>query len=100
MKIAENLDDALSNIIETINDRNTLTQNIIVNNRMDDDYALNKHVRDQGTYQKGDLRSGRRLIASLPTEVDRFFSKVYGREYYKDKQFFIKRHPEWRVVNI
>lgn len=36
-------------------------------------------------------------IASVPLVVDQFFVKLYGNEYYKDKDFF-EHYPEWKVV--
>lgn len=42
-------------------------------------------------------RKGYRKVASMPLEVDRFFSKVYGKDYYKDPDFFTKHAPEWAV---
>lgn len=45
-------------------------------------------------------KAGWQKIASIPMEVDRWFTKVYGADYYKDPEFFTKKHPEWRVVDI
>jgi len=36
-------------------------------------------------------------IASVPLIVDQFFVKIYGDEYYKEKDFF-EHYPEWKVV--
>jgi hypothetical protein len=38
-------------------------------------------------------------VASMPLEIDRFFTKIYGRDYYKDPDFFSKYGPEWRVYD-
>lgn len=40
-----------------------------------------------------------RKVASYPVEVDQFFSKIYGKNYYKDPEFFNKYAPEWRVYD-
>lgn len=45
-------------------------------------------------------KAGWQKIASIPLEVDRWFSKFYGADYYKDPEFFTKKHPEWRVVDV
>jgi hypothetical protein len=56
---------------------------------------LFKQLRRMGAQVKSD--SGKRLIATLPAEVDMFFTKVYGRDYYKDPDFFTKHHSEWHL---
>lgn len=38
-------------------------------------------------------------IAHIPTVVDKWFTQMYGKDYYKEKGFFDK-HPEWRTINI
>jgi hypothetical protein len=35
----------------------------------------------------------------MPVEVDKFFSDVYGEDYYKDPDFFRKHAPEWMVFD-
>jgi len=48
-------------------------------------------------YQKPVGKAGWQKIATIPAEVDHWFTKVYGPDYYKEKDFFTKRHPEWLV---
>ena len=43
-------------------------------------------------------KAGWQKVATIPIEVDQWFVKMYGEDYYKDPDFFIKRHPEWRVT--
>jgi hypothetical protein len=38
-----------------------------------------------------------RKVATIPFEVDHFFCRVYGEDYYKDPDFFVKLHSEWSV---
>ena len=52
------------------------------------------------TFEKGNKPGKHRMrkIASIPQIVDNFFIKLYGPEYYKEEDFFTRKHPEWRVV--
>jgi len=56
-----------------------------------------KQIRAGGQFKAGSKKKGYRLIASLPLEVDRFFTKIYGRDYYKEPNFFDKYAKEWKV---
>lgn len=58
-----------------------------------------KNARESGQFQKGNKSKTMRKVASFPLEVDQFFTKVYGRDYYKDPKFFTKHHPEWMVID-
>lgn len=58
-----------------------------------------RQARESGQFQKGNKSKSMRKVASLPMEVDQFFSKVYGKDYYKDTNFFNKHHPEWLVID-
>ncbi len=59
-----------------------------------------KKTRKSGEYQEGKKKGVRmRKVASIPHEVDVFFTRLYGVNYYKDPDFFVKRHQEWRVVD-
>lgn len=49
-------------------------------------------------YQAPVGKAGWQKIATIPIEVDQWFVKMYGEDYYKDPDFFTKRHPEWRVT--
>lgn len=51
-------------------------------------------------FDKGSKSKVWRKIAEMPIEVDRFFTKMYGEDYYKDKDFFTKLYPEWRVIDV
>lgn len=59
-----------------------------------------KKARKSEVYQEGKKGGVRmRKVATVPTEVDVFFSRIYGNDYYKDPDFFTKKHQEWRVVD-
>lgn len=72
-------------LIETFNDRDLL-QEI-------------HRTRLSGTFDHGNKSKSMRKVASIPFEVDQFFQKIYGVDYYKDKDFFDKFAPEWKVTN-
>jgi hypothetical protein len=89
-------DEALRKIADEINKKrrqqllthfftNSLYKNTLTN------------IRKQGFFQKGSKSKVWRKIASLPPEVDEFFTRIYGEDYYKDKKFFDK-YPEWKTV--
>lgn len=68
---------------------------------MDKSNPVFKHLdqlRRQRVFKDGSKDKVYRKIASMPIEVDLFFSRVYGNDYYKDKDFFTKRHAEWAVI--
>lgn len=58
-----------------------------------------KRMKALGVFDQGSKSKVWRKIATLPLEVDAFFTKVFGPEYYKDPDFFKKHAPEWMVVN-
>lgn len=55
-------------------------------------------LRRNRVFKEGSRDKVYRKIASMPLEVDLFFSRIYGADYYKDKDFFTKSHPEWAVI--
>lgn len=60
--------------------------------------ALN-YIRQQQIYDKGNKSKSMRKIASIPLDVDRFFAKLYGEDYYQIPDFFTKVAPEWAVID-
>jgi len=54
-------------------------------------------LRRDGVYNKGNKSKSMKLLASIPIELDIFFSRVYGEDYFKDPDFFTKRYSEWNV---
>jgi len=44
-------------------------------------------------------KAGWRRIASIPVVVDNFLTKVYGENYYKNKNFLKKMCKEWLIIN-
>lgn len=58
-----------------------------------------EYIREQKVYEKGNKSRSMRKIASLPIDVDLFFQKIYGEDYYKEKDFFTRIAPEWAVID-
>jgi hypothetical protein len=58
-----------------------------------------RHSKLNKIFNKGNKSKTMRKIASMPIEVDHFFMKVYGKDYYKEKDFFTKYAPEWLVID-
>ena len=50
-------------------------------------------------YQNPVGKAGWQKVATIPVEVDRWFVKMYGEDYYKDPDFFRKHAPEWMVFD-
>ena len=91
-------DDALRAVADDINQqsRQTVLELLYRNN------DFKKFIHDEKraeTYVKGNKTKTMRKIASIPLEVDKFFTDVYGEDYYKDPDFFKKVAPEWTVVD-
>lgn len=58
-----------------------------------------KALRNTDEYRYGSKSKVWRKIASLPVEVDKFFSDIYGKDYWRDPEFFTKRYTEWAVID-
>jgi hypothetical protein len=58
-----------------------------------------QQLKYKGTFNKNSKSGVWRKIATMPIEVDKFFTDMYGKDYFKDKEFFTKRHPEWAVFD-
>ena len=55
-----------------------------------------KKVRNAGGSKPSKSKVWKK-IAEMPMEVDHFFVRLYGPDYFKDKDFF-KRFPEWTTT--
>lgn len=88
------VDRAIKKAHKILNDKYTSDMISILNDKTGFLDNLNRE-REQQVYKK----SGKamRKVASLPMEVDAFFIKVYGPDYYKDPDFFTKHYTEWSV---
>lgn len=93
----EDFDKAIRTISENINKKRR--QEVFNIYQSADMFKVIKDAKNYGTYERGNKSKSMRKIAWIPIEVDRFFCKVYGDDYWKDKNFFTSQHPEWRVVN-
>jgi len=86
----------VNKVIDTINKKRQ--RELIEAN--DPNGIIQKYIQDQKK-NAGYKRTGKAgwiKIASIPYEVDQWFVKMYGPEYFKDKSFF-ERFPEWKVIN-
>ncbi len=66
------------------------------------DSDFNKYVsqvRAEKLFKHGNKSKSMRKIASMPRVVDEFFTKLYGSDYFKDPDFFVKTAPEWAVID-
>jgi hypothetical protein len=93
-----NIDKIIHNIAEGINKKRREEVIRIYSS----DNSFWKSIREAktfDTYTKGNKSKSMRKIASIPDEVDVWFSRIYGPDYYKDKDFFVKVAPEWSVID-
>lgn len=92
-----NTDDAIRKVAERVNQkRRSEILNIYSST---DIFKQLKQLKDQETFRHGSKSKTWRKVASFPIEIDQFFTKVYGPDYYKDKNFFTRFAPEWLVVH-
>lgn len=86
----------VNKIIDSINKKRE--RELIESN--DPNGVVKKYLQEQRKFA-GNKRTGKAgwiKIATIPYEVDQWFIKMYGENYYKDKSFF-ERFPEWKVIN-
>lgn len=97
MKSATTVDEAIRNVADSINKKRR-QELIDIYNNSDIFKELNR-IKASNEFTKGSKSKVWRKVATIPVEVDLFFQKIYGEEYYKEKDFFTKFHPEWLVVD-
>lgn len=89
---------ALRKVAEKINQtRRMEIMNLIESNHPIHEYLHN--IRNSEVFAKGNKSKSMRKIATVPAVVDTFFTKIYGKDYYKDPSFFTKHYQEWAVLN-
>lgn len=91
-------DASIRRLADEINEKRQLEINQIYAGKNDFDEYIG-HAREHGTFEKGNKSRSMRKIATFPIEVDQFFTKVYGENYYKDPDFFKRYHNEWSVID-
>ncbi len=97
-KPSKNFDEAIEKIARKINEKRRDELLTIFNKKtIYSDFI--KKVKMLGLYDKPSKSKVWRKIAELPLEVDHFFTRVYGPDYFKDKDFFTKYYTEWRVTD-
>ncbi len=90
--------DAIAKIAEDIN-RKRRTELFSVFRSSSEVQKYLATLKKSGAYKNGSRSKVWRKVASMPVEVDKFFSDVYGEDYYKDPDFFRKHAPEWMVFD-
>lgn len=95
-KIMNILDETLAKIADEINEkrRRELFDFFYSYDNPIKNYI--NELRKSEIYKKGSKSKVWKMVALIPPEVDRFFSRIYGADYYKQKDFFDK-FPEWKV---
>ena len=96
MSASKNFDDAISKIVDEINKKRRQELIQIYNNPKVWNYL--RKVKEQNIFDGGSKSKVWKKVASLPLEVDLFFTRVYGEDYFKDPDFFEKYYPEWKVT--
>ena len=94
--MADKFNDVIIKIADKINKKRR--QELLTYFFTDTQYSKYiKKVKEAGVFEKGSKSKVWRKIAEMPIEVDQFFTKMFGKDYFKDKNFF-KKFPEWLVV--
>jgi hypothetical protein len=100
IEIKEKAPDATQTVVDIADDINKKRRKEIIETFENRKILSYLHtLREQGTYIKGNKSKTMRLIAHIPIEVDIFFERIYGKEYYKDDKFF-KEYPEWLTIPL
>jgi hypothetical protein len=94
VKPASNFKQAIGKIADAINEtrRNELIKSFT---NKDGFLEAIKKLKRRPNAAKAKGKARWRLHASMPAIVDDFFEAMYGKEYYKDRDFFKKHYPEW-----
>lgn len=89
----EDLTSALAKVADSINQkRRREIFNVYSNTEL---FRQINTIRTNETFKKGS--KAMRKLATIPMEVDLFFTRIYGPDYYKDPEFFVSKHTEWSV---
>ncbi len=87
--------EAIRTIAESINKRRRTELMQIYT----EDNPYMKYIKELKAKQVNKKRAGNlKRVASYPIEIDKFFTKLYGPDYYKDPDFFNRIAPEWKVT--
>lgn len=84
-------DDAINKVVEDINSKRRQELLELKFN----DTSFKKYIRELRKAPNRKNKANWKRVASMPVEVDKFFTDIYGKDYYKDKDFFKKYAPEW-----
>lgn len=85
----------LSDVVNRINRRRYIDLVVSLDNEHSEYNQLMEQVRAEEISQKA-FKAGSeyRLLAMITPEQDAEFTRRFGRNYYKDKEFFTKRFPQ------
>lgn len=97
MSQSQTWDEALIKVADQVNQKRRQEIIDIYNNKDIQAYFAKMRATDEFT--KGSKSKVWRKVATVPVEIDIMFQKLYGDEYYKEKDFFEKHHREWLVVD-
>jgi len=97
MDIQQSFDQAIVKIADAINRKRRSEAFEIYNNK--ESFRSAMEDRRSNAYVHGSKDKSMRKIASYPVEVDAFFERMYGKDYWKEKDFFSKYHKEWLVID-
>lgn len=92
-----NFEEEIAKLAKKINEKRRFEIFSFYNTRTDVSNYI-KEAKTKGWFKKGSKSKVWQKIAVLPKIVDDYFVKTYGPDYFKDKDFFIKHFPEWRVI--
>lgn len=90
--------DLIVRVADTINKKRREELLTVFSSSSEFQKYLNE-LKNSDAYRRPSKSGVWRKVASMPVIVDRFFSDLYGKDYYKDPNFFKKYAPEWMVFN-
>lgn len=95
------MDDIVQKAIDKVVDDMNKKRKATIDWMYDDKDVVQKWMREQKKDRWNSTPQGKagwKKIATIPMEVDKIFTKMYGADYFKDKDFFEKIAPEWKIV--
>ena len=93
-KSTDKVKDAIGKVADAINEKRRAELIRAYFSRNEYAEAV-RYARMMGSFKKGGKNM--RKVASMPPEVDAFFTKLYGPDYYHEPDFFNKWGSEWKV---
>jgi len=93
-KPSKNFKEAIGKIADSINEQR---RNELIRAFTNKDGFIDamKELKKRPNAHRAGGKARWRLHASFPEVVDDFFTAMYGKDYYKEPDFFTKHFPEW-----